>query len=650
MKSAIRLMKLVWFVCLFSISYGTYSQMPPFWTIQFDSKVLWHEVTPLGNLLVCTKKALFGLNPETGDIIWTQTSLGNMPHSAYKPIERTPFVSIEWKGIKILNPFTGQVIFNSIEAGIDKIDLRHFLYSVDGVLITGKTGGGGWEHKKKAVVVLIDMSSGKVKWRIEVGINGVIAVHEISADEILLVTLFKLLKINASNGQIIWEKMIHKGLNRVPKFLAFMAEQAARRSEIDIRFYHNPGSANFIIGYLSTEEINSDPREGPEKITYSNIYNAYKFRDGSIVWDTPLVMKGRLSQVILNEKGLIILPDGGDKTKINLVDYQTGKGQWGKKGKGIKVKGGIFDYMETEVGILIFTQTSGHDYVNLLDPETGMVKFEKPVKVKGRVLGSELWDNGLLVVTDEQVNLLDVNSGAFIFSKSIPILPGLVTGNQDKLYVFSTREQGLVEIIKNSTTIRTLSKDQIKFEGNENPEILEIRDRGIAILSDQNLALVGYDGQIIHKSYYPAPREPGWKRALLYALAVTAAYESAVSTVKSVNYYTVADHTYDLDEAMVNQALGRYYGEWASLGANLASGAFSIASARLKATGQSWDFVYMVTKTDQGHALIKVDKDTGQVIKKLDLGNDRKPNYAVDYITHMVYYQNGQQSLHAYHF
>ena len=34
----------------------------------------------------------------------------------------------------------------------------------------------------------------------------------------------------------------------------------------------------------------------------------------------------------------------GGKPFINLYDYKTGSGQWGKNGNGIKVKGGIVSY------------------------------------------------------------------------------------------------------------------------------------------------------------------------------------------------------------------------------------------------------------------------------------------------------------------
>jgi len=78
-------------------------------------------------------------------------------------------------------------------------------------------------------------------------------------------------------------------------------------------------------------------------------------------------------------------------------------------------------------------------------------------------------------------------------------------------------------------TVNELSSIQLKFEGKEVPRKLEVMDDGIFIHSDQNVAKFNFDGSLIFQEYYPAPREPGWKRALLYAEAVRWAYIGASS-------------------------------------------------------------------------------------------------------------------------
>ena len=126
---------------------------------------------------------------------------------------------------------------------------------------------------------------------------------------------------------------------------------------------------------------------GEPSISYTNNYQAYNISDGSLVWEDDLEVKGMLGHLILMEKGLLVLPDDGNRTKINLFDYQTKAGLWGKKGRGIAIKGGIYDYLDSGKGILLVSRTSSNNFLNYLDPNAGVITFEKPVKVDGSIVG-----------------------------------------------------------------------------------------------------------------------------------------------------------------------------------------------------------------------------------------------------------------------
>ena len=52
---------------------------------------------------------------------------------------------------------------------------------------------------------------------------------------------------------------------------------------------------------------------------------------------------------------------------------------------------------------------------------------------------------------------------------------------------------------------------------------------------------------------------------------------------------------------------------------------------------QSRDYIMVLTKTDQGIELVKINKDTGESEKSISLGKNRKPNYAIDLIEGIVY-------------
>ena len=84
---------------------------------------------------------------------------------------------------------------------------------------------------------------------------------------------------------------------------------------------------------------------------------------------------------------------------------------------------------------------------------------------------------------------------------------------------------------------------------------------GIFIHSDQNVAKFNWDGTLAFQAYYPAPREPGWKRALLYAEAVRGAYVGAQAYYVSGAMASIEDDVRQEDAAtgeMVNQ-IGNAY-------------------------------------------------------------------------------------------
>ena len=75
---------------------------------------------------------------------------------------------------------------------------------------------------------------------------------------------------------------------------------------------------------------------------------------------------------------------------------------------------------------------------------------------------------------------------------------------------------------------------------------------------------------------------------------------------------------------------------------------FKRANARLKATTEGRDFMFIMSKKEKNVVLLKVSKLTGEVEGEIDLGKDREPIYAVDDITGQVYYQTSKTGLTSY--
>jgi len=153
-----------------------------------------------------------------------------------------------------------------------------------------------------------------------------------------------------------------------------------------------------------------------------------------------------------------------------------------------------------------------------------------------------------------------------------------------------------------------------------------------------------------YQKYYPAPKESGWKRALLYASSVRAAYIGASSYYISGTLSAAQNDIRNENEAageLVAQ-VGNAYGELGNMASSYAVNAFKQASVRLKATKAGLDFMFIMSKKDKDVVLLKVSKYTGDVEGEINLGKDREPIYALDDITGQVYYRSTDKELTSY--
>ena len=632
-------------------TFTSFAQVDVKWTKELPADILWQEVTALGNLIVSSENQLVGVNTETGATGWSKPEYADLHRGAFNELPNSPFFTIATSNsLHLLDQFSGDEVFDSYTVGLNTIEDYFLLYNSDAILVAGEGIDG------EPLMVSVRMSDGSVSWSMNEKFGRIIAAIELGNNELLIVTLFNNYKLNTGSGKIIWKEVNSPESAQVDKLgnfgalLKSAAEVLTKDMEIDLRFYWPEGSDVFYLGSQHEEESSMSSSSDEPVINYTNVYNAFNINDGGLVWDEALEVKGLLSQVTFLENGILVLPDDGNKTRINLFDYTTREGIWGKKGRGISIKGGIYDYLDAGDGILLVSQTSSNNFLNYLDPNSGTITFEKPVKVKGRVIGIVPLAGGILYSTSESMNILDQASGTLKWNKSVMTSPQLTGEYDGKIYAFDNKSGTLKVVDMNSETVRELSSTELKFEGKESPRRLEVMEDGIFIHSDQNVAKFDFDGSLLFQSYYPAPREPGWKRALLYAEAVRGAYIGATSYYMS-GAMAVAEGDIRQEDAvageMVSQ-IGDAYGELGDQASSYAISAFKQANARLNATSSTREFMLIMSKQDKDIQLLKVSKSDGQVGGRIDLGKDREPIYAVDDVTGQVYYCTEDKTLISY--
>jgi len=635
------------------IHFSSFAQVEVKWERELSSNILWQEVTALGNLIVSTGNQLAGINTESGQVIWAKPDLGGLRYESYEEMPNSPFFTVtKGNSILLIDQLSGDLVFDSREAGINTIQDYFLLYNSDAILVAGESPGG------EPIMVSVNMSDGNVSWTMNEKFGRIIAATELGNKELLIVTLFNIYKLDAGTGNVIWKEIVSAESAQLEKMgvlgdlMKSAAESMAQDIEIKLNYYKPAGSNIFYLGSQQESQSGMTMSSGGEPaVNYETVINAYNISDGKFVWDDPLEAKGKLSQVVFMDNGILVLPDNGNRTKINLFDYKTHTGKWGKKGKGIAIKGGVYDYLDAGNGILLVTQTSSKNYLNYLDPSSGIITFEKPVKVDGHVIGIVPLSKGILYITNESMNILDPISGSLKWSKSIQTTPHLTAQYNGKIYAFDYKSKTLKVVDEQTEKVSELSDFQLKFSGGESPRNLEVMEDGIFLHSDQNVAKFGFDGTVKFQEYYPAPKEPGWKRALLYAEAVRGAYVGATSYYVSGVMAAVENDVRQEDALageVVNQ-VGNAYGDLGDQASNYAISAFKQANARYKATMSGRNFMFIMSKLDRNIELLKISKSTGKVEGRIDLGKDREPIYAVDDITGQVYYCLGDKSLTSYH-
>jgi outer membrane protein assembly factor BamB len=643
----------------------------PAWSAKFKSAINWQRVHALGYIIVSTNDGLYGVNPSDGKIIWENINFKALDPSSYEEVAGTEFIAIAYKLDNtstipmqaIMEVVNGKVLFDSRKESIGVLS-RHVLPSAGKLLVIGMR-----PKNLIASLFMYDIASGQQVWANDdlfkadkpegKGLLGKLQKmgqelsslqaltsepYEVDANSILLTHPNYVFRINSATGQVMWKNTIQPSKHGHVYFSP-----------------HKPG-----VVYVGTDiesstgsgfTTSSGNTQGTQQKFIYNLYYAFDVNSGASLWKQPAKENDYLNLVIPHEKGLIVCPRSSQKPTINLIDYGTGEMVWGKKGKGIKAEGSVVSYIPTEKGLLITTafdnawnSKAEEYYLNVLDPATGTLKYEKSVKLKGDLVKSELTPKGLLFVTTKEVNILDTGTGALLWSNSIEagnpfnsdkVRPFPVGDNKaGKLFVYSPKDQSVYEVDKQAGTSKKITNAKITFEGKEIPNAIDVVSDGLVMSSEQNIMKLDFNGLVKYFKYYPAPREPALMRALLAAQAIRAGYIGAAAGAYSAAFAQGAQQSTDPGAKAMGQELSKGFGELSAAGFAYSASAMKQFSARYKASMSTPDFMIMMTTQEKkGNQLIRVSKTNGQIVNAIDIKNDKEPEYDVDQIYNYVYYR-----------
>jgi hypothetical protein len=291
--------------------------------------------------------------------------------------------------------------------------------------------------------------------------------------------------------------------------------------------------------------------------------------------------------------------------------------------------------------------SGGKDAVAMLVDATGTERWAKKVKLDGAVRSVTRMPGALLIASSEEADVVDLATGASRLGKPFQGGAGTVAVHGNEVYLFNNKDHLLYRMPMGGGAAAALNTVPLEFEGKENATNVEVIDEGIVVSSEQNVALFGTDGSLKYKKYFPAPRESGLTRALLYANAVRAAYYTAAFGYTSAAFGAVSQNIQVTDASSaagkeITGQIANIYGDASVMAMDYTKQFLQRANARFKATASTSAVQYILSDTGKRQfVLMRVKKGDGSLGDAIALGSDKTPLYEVDSFDNAVYLVSG---------
>lgn len=635
---------------ILALSANQAKAVEPAWSVNFDARIVWQQVTTLGDLIVGTTDGLHAIDAESGQPRWSRPDLGDMRHGSFEEIIGSPLIVLDDgqpdPRTVILNMLNGKLVFDSRAENLTQIASRFILPRNGSLLIAGFEVG-----KPTPTLFLYGIDDGRRLWSSDVftaGMGGFMqllmtaaivmtdsspvqsAPFELDDGTFILGAMGNLYRFDHDSGDLLWKTQFAGG--------RFELTHTAQRPDVI---------------YAGAEEID-------ENYTTTQ-YQGFRIADGTPVWRRPERFSKPMNSLIVPiESGLIISEGDSDKGRLRLLDYDSGDSLWGRRGRGIEIKGQVLDYVFTDAGLLL---TTGYDSIwtnrdteyllYVVDSATGTLRFEDPLEVRGRMLSTELTDHGLLYITTQEINIFDPATGALRNGNELRSRDPLAwTRDASNVFAYNPNS-GLVHVLNTgSGRIATISLTPFEFQEKDDVLAMDLTGGNIVLMGQQSVAGLGIDGSVLFDAHYPAPRDPAWVRGLAWAAGIRAGMASAYAGLYSA---AAASAAADTAAGSVEQQLAvgfsEGFGQLSQGYAGLAGDYIEFARRRYQASAESRDFVFMMTRdADRNISLVQVSKLDGEVLGSIDLGRDKEPDYQVDDIANQIFYRPGNSMIVSYRF
>lgn len=599
------------------------AQETPDFTYELGAKINEMTLTEGGTVVVATNDGLVGIKPGKKDLLFNFTDYGRVkpeelffvPLAPYVVVGQTGFASISTKKA-VIDYMSGKKLFSTEDNGWKSVYTCDVMMPQNKLVVSGQRKAS---EKYAQAVAVYDLNTGKEDYRFNlndpnrVGIakSYVVTGRPLLLKEKLIVpTSQGMIAKKAISGETLWENKIK--------------------------------SANWMVNSQDEKDLYVFTSSANGKNTKIHRVNP----DGSSAWADEKKVKGSVSNFQILPQGLAVVSDvasSGKKglakltssraeSKITLLSLKNGDDLWEK---APKTKGYVQHFYIMEDGILFGLAEGGINKISF----DGKTLFKKPLKTGEDILTMANTPQGLIYITSEDANIVDLKTGEQVWKKPLKYKRAdAISSTYDKRnsrYLISADEK-LFAINENTGDVKNLAES--KFDGKEDPTGVEIRNDGILLTSSQNMQLLDFDGNKTWHEYYRAPGKSAVGAIIAGVTAVATATTSVAASHAANQHRNSLGNFTSKGEAYNNLANGMA----AATGASVAE-----MLKRFKATSATQDAQFILTKLDDGVGLVKLNKDTGSKEKEIVL-KDKKPVYEVDDFGGYLYYKANNSTIYLY--
>ncbi len=541
-------------------------EVEPKWKTEVGTVAKWMKLLPTGAVLVSTHTELVCFDASTQQKLWETKTLAEVPKETFVEIDGTPYAIFEstnpLKSLKaqttIIDYMTGRVIYNNVEANVT-VREKTPLLDIGALLLELK-------QDKKVFLALIDIESGKERWRFDLpdrksgvglgalkqSITSAMDASPVSdKDNNVLFPDDKILKrIDGTTGKLLWESINDKSVGRL-----------------------NFSSDGSVIYVGSGRKI-----------------KALSLADGKEMWKDALKITGEFQMFVPTANNQMYVVTSTD---ITLIDSESGKAVW-KKPAAFATTFSTLRF--TKEGILVFgteEKASSFDYIGF----DGQPLWKRPYRTDVPIVSFELTSKGILFANAEEANMIDVKTGDdTIWKKRIKTKGSPATYIDDKLALIYADQKLYRVNLEAASPVYELVAEDIKFKGSdEDVQRIELVSSGYLLSSSQNMWVISPEGKVVYSVYYKAA-------SVSTGLKVLGAVGKVVNTASNLEV------THDPNNPGVNN-IGR-----SQRGDDIAAGINSVLAKRKK-TFSTQDASFMMTRiedsTGKHIGMVKVDKVIG---------------------------------------